>query len=62
MISIHTNDIRLNKRDADVIKKINETVLEYFKDIPIEKSEIRIFFIEEEQYYSQLGHDKPYRN
>ena len=62
MIEISVNDIQVRKKDRIIIQTINEIVLTHFKNAPLKKKEIRIFFKEDEEYYSYLGFEKPYRN
>lgn len=62
MIEISANSIRLRKKERDIIERINGIILENFKNIPLEKKQIRVFFKEDEEYYSYLGYEKPYRN
>jgi hypothetical protein len=62
MLEISLNDVRLNKKEFDIISSINEILLSNFKKIPLDKSEIKIYFLYEEEYYSYLGIEKPYHN
>lgn len=62
MIEISCNNIRLGKYDSDIIEKINKIITSSFSNIELEKNTIRVFFLEDEEYYSTLGYDKPYRN
>lgn len=62
MLEIRSNDIRLNKKEFDIIQKINEIIINSFKDVSFKNNEIKVFFLEEEEYYNYLGHEKPFTN
>lgn len=62
MLELSLNDVRLNKREFDIISNINQIVLSVFKQIPLEKPEIKVYFLDEEEYYNYLGFDKPFNN
>ena len=62
MLEIHVNDIQINRKQRDIIKKINKIIISQFQKTPLDKRQIRIFFKEDEEYYSYLGFEKPYRN
>ena len=62
MIEITTNDIKLSKKDSNIIQKVNSVLKESLKDVPLKKYDLRVFFQDDEEYYRKLGHEKPYRN
>lgn len=62
MLELSLNDVRLNKREYDIISNINEIILSNFKKIALEKSEIKVYFLDEEEYYNYLGFEKPFNN
>lgn len=62
MIEITANDIKLRKKDYQVIQSINRILKDAFKNVQLKKYDLRIFFQDDEEYYRKLGHEKPYRN
>lgn len=62
MLSIHSNHILLRKKHSDIIQSINDLIARRFANLALIHHEIRIYFLEEEEYYARLGYHKPYQN
>lgn len=60
-LRIHANSIKLNLKERKKIEKINSITQDVFQEAKFIRPEAKIFFLPEEEYYSYLGYEKPYR-